>query len=112
MMFLTSLQSTRLVFNFPELDMIPYSLFGFFPQDELDSAIIYDRDFSYDYFGFKVCPHVQQLCESTVPGDCCDAADFGAVLPSQDQWPGRRAAAAHAYARLRRDTQGGHPLGH
>ncbi len=23
-------------------------------KDELDSAIIYDRDFNYDYFGFKV----------------------------------------------------------
>ena len=25
-----------------------------FCQDELDSAIIYDRDCNYDYFGFKV----------------------------------------------------------
>jgi len=24
-------------------------------KEELDSAIIYDRDYSYDYFGFKVC---------------------------------------------------------
>lgn len=23
--------------------------------DKLNSAIIYDRDFSYNYFGFKVC---------------------------------------------------------
>jgi len=23
--------------------------------DRLDSEIIYDRDFDYDYFGFKVC---------------------------------------------------------
>ena len=25
-------------------------------SEELDSAIIYDRDYSYDYFGFKVAP--------------------------------------------------------
>ena len=26
-------------------------------QEELNSAIIYDRDYTYDYFGFKVHPH-------------------------------------------------------
>ena len=26
-------------------------------SEELDSAIIYDRDFSYDYFGFKTLEH-------------------------------------------------------
>jgi ribonucleoside-diphosphate reductase subunit M1 len=23
--------------------------------EQLDSEIVYDRDFDYDYFGFKVC---------------------------------------------------------
>lgn len=26
--------------------------------DKLNSAIIYDRDFSYNYFGFKVCSSI------------------------------------------------------
>ncbi len=29
--------------------------------DLLDSSIIYDRDFDYEYFGFKVCAHCLSL---------------------------------------------------
>lgn len=39
--------------------------------DRLDSGIIYDRDFDYDYFGFKVrssaqsgsAPHSRRACK-------------------------------------------------
>ena len=31
--------------------------------DKLNSAIIYDRDFSYNYFGFKVSPALVQMIQ-------------------------------------------------
>lgn len=38
--------------------------------DRLNSAIIYDRDFSYNYFGFKVLHCTFKSCESYVNCYC------------------------------------------
>ena len=43
--------------------------------EKLDSVIIYDRDFDYDYFGFKVHLHAPQILR------------FPATKPQQSHGP-------------------------
>jgi hypothetical protein len=58
--------------------------------EKLDSVIIYDRDFDYDYFGFKVRPC--SLHSADVPGRCSAARglpeqrDVLSITPKQRVW--------------------------
>ena len=68
--------------------------------EQLDSAIIYDRDFDYDYFGFKVRHTAGSSCLASADGvlefhcvPCkpsdtphCYPPDPGALLPAEGQW--------------------------
>jgi hypothetical protein len=95
-------------------------------KEELDSAIIYDRDYSYDYFGFKVrrrtpartrALHLSRTCRVSrrhpepnrrVPGltrGVRACADARALVPAQGQRHHCGAPAAHAHARVDRHPQ-------
>jgi hypothetical protein len=82
--------------------------------ERLDSEIIYNRDFDYDYFGFKVryegpavaldCLSLDALALMSAPWWC---ADSGKVLPAAHKWHSSGEAPAHAHARSNWYTQAG-----
>ena len=61
-------------------------------KDRLNSSIIYDRDFNFQYFGFKA-----RRCDRSRAAHVL--ADAGALVPAEAERRGARAPAAHVHAR-------------
>ena len=78
--------------------------------ERLDSEIIYNRDFDYDYFGFKVRGGDGKVCmirewlASLTGQNLGWCADPGEVIPAAHKWHGGGKASAHAHACCSRDT--------